>query len=240
MSAPIQISPGVPRPYGERQPAVDGLPGGVGGGRLKRERRGARQDPHEWFRTPPAATAALLARETFPGPIWECAAGDGAMARVLIAAGYETHSTDLVPRGWGLGGVDFLREQTMRGGSASIVTNPPYSLAAPFLLHAQALGAQRVALLLRLAFLEGMRRHRTLFRVRPPNRIWVFSSRLTMWRGDDPNARETGGATPYAWMVWDAAPPADGPRLGWIAETTDEAPRLQPPALPINSMDAGT
>ena len=48
--------------------------------------------------------------------------------------------------------------------------------------------------------------------------MWVFSKRLTLWRGDDPDAKDTGGAIAFAWFVWDAGAPRDkGVQLGWIA-----------------------
>lgn len=37
----------------------------------------------------------MLAAEKFSGPIWEPAAGDGAISRVLAAAGYKVISADL-------------------------------------------------------------------------------------------------------------------------------------------------
>ena len=55
--------------------------------------------------------------------IWEPACGDGAMSRILEAAGHTVISTDLVDRGYGRGGHDFLADhETM---ADHIVTNPP-------------------------------------------------------------------------------------------------------------------
>ena len=66
--------------------------------------------PFEFYPTPPEATRALLAAESFKGPIWEPACGDGAIARELRAAGYDVVATDLVDYGYGEGGRDFLAE----------------------------------------------------------------------------------------------------------------------------------
>jgi len=41
--------------------------------------------------------------ESFEGQIWEPACGDGAISRVLEAAGYQVISTDLIDRGYGQG-----------------------------------------------------------------------------------------------------------------------------------------
>lgn len=161
------------------------------------------REANDFYKTPPHCTRALLAVETFPGAVWEPACGDGAISRVLESAGHEVVSSDLIDRGYGHTGRNFLAETRL--AAWFIVTNPPYRFADEFVLHALTLGAEKVAMLLRLAWLEGERRRRKVFADRPPQRVWVFSGRPTLWNGADPNARSTGGAISYAWFVWDAA-----------------------------------
>jgi hypothetical protein len=178
-----------------------------------RAARGAREK-NDFYRTPPRATRALLDVEAFPREVWEPACGDGAISAVLAEAGHVVTSTDLVPRGFGEPFQDFLLEQEAR--ASCIITNPPFKLADEFVLHALSLGIRHIAILQRLAWLEGGARHTRLWRAHPPARVWVFRKRLTMWRGDDPNARENGGAIPFAWFVW--TPHHTGaPQLGWVA-----------------------
>lgn len=95
-----------------------------------------RRVPHEFYPTPPEAVRALLSVETFDNPIWEPACGDGAVAKVLMAAGHTVVSTDLYGYGFGLSGVDFLAEAEPR--AIHIVTNPPYGhgLADAFIAKA--------------------------------------------------------------------------------------------------------
>lgn len=80
--------------------------------------------------------------------------------------------------GYGEIGHDFL---TTNRRHRNIITNPPFHSAEGFvasaLLHAQA----KFALLLRLAFLEGANRTRTIFDKHPPSRVWVFSERITFY-----------------------------------------------------------
>ena len=58
-----------------------------------------------------------------------------------------------------------------------------------------------MALLLRLAFLEGANRANTIFTQMPPARVWVFSERITFYMK---GARRSGsGTTAYAWFIWD-------------------------------------
>lgn len=81
------------------------------------------REKDDFYPTPPEGTAPLLAVERFDGPIWEPACGQGHMSRVLEDAGHDVISTDLVHRGYGEGGVDFLMEWRPR--APNIVTNPP-------------------------------------------------------------------------------------------------------------------
>lgn len=160
----------------------------------------------------------LLAVERFGGPIWEPACGNGAMARVLQAGGHSVLASDLVNRGHGETGVDFLLEWTLR--APNIVTNPPFKLAAAFVRQAARLKAEKLCLLLRLAFLEGQERA-ALFRDWPPCRIWVFSTRLSMWRGGI-RTSEAGGAIAFAWFVWERGVVV-APAVGWIEPRMPEA-----------------
>jgi hypothetical protein len=91
--------------------------------------------PHGFHRTPPRAVRALLTVERFEGVIWQPACGDGAISHELEAAGYEVISTDLVDRGYGRGGHDFLADHTT--AACHIVTNPPFGrMSAKFVEHA--------------------------------------------------------------------------------------------------------
>ncbi|MGL1779392.1 hypothetical protein ACSTG7_23495, partial [Vibrio parahaemolyticus] len=68
--------------------------------------------------------------------------GEGAIAQVLSAAGHKVVATDLVEYGFGIAGVDFLKE--LRPRAKHIVTNPPYGsgLADAFAERALAFAAQ--------------------------------------------------------------------------------------------------
>lgn len=172
-----------------------------------------KRHPQDYYKTPPVTTRAMLKVETFPGPIWEPAAGDGAISVVLEDAGYDVISTDLIDRGYCGGDCDFLKQRTLL--APNVVTNPPFSLADQFVIHALELGARKVVVLQRLAWLEGMARHERLYSKYPPLRVWAFRGRHTLWRGDDPNPQNKGGVMALAWFTWIAG--FDGsPSLGWL------------------------
>lgn len=174
----------------------------------------------DFYPTPPEGTRALLAVETFDGPIWEPACGDGAMSRVLGDAGYSVVSTDLVARGYGTPAVDFLLEHEAR--APNIVTNPPFKLAQAFAEHSLRLTTGKVAMLARLTWLEGMAR-RPFFEASPLARVWVFSGRLCcLPAGMTSGNGGKGGMVPYAWFVWEHGHQGP-PQLGWISPDKEGA-----------------
>lgn len=163
-------------------------------------KRFADLDGPDFFPTPAWATHALIDNERFEGSIWEPACGDGAMARVLMETGREVDATDLFDRGYGESGVDFLKSTRLVD---NIVTNPPYNAAAGFVHAGLAQTKGKLALLLRLAFLEGAERRQSIFAKTPPARVWVFSERITFYPAGAVQAGS--GTTAYAWFVWDKA-----------------------------------
>jgi hypothetical protein len=168
-------------------------------------------DGPDFYPTPSWASRALLSYEEFSGEIWECACGDGAMSSVLDETGQRVTSSDKYDRGFGDSGIDFLKARRV---ADNIVTNPPYNLSGPFVLHGIEKSRNKLALLLRLAFLEGGERCRRIFSISPPSRVWVFSERITFYPKDA--VRQGSGTTAYAWFVWDKVSD-DQCKLGWIA-----------------------
>jgi hypothetical protein len=173
-------------------------------------KRFADLDGPDFFPTPPWATHALIDNEDFNGDIWECACGNGAMSSVLEETGRNVLSSDLYDRGYGEPGVDFLDcHRTID----NIVTNPPYNAAEGFVRSGVISAKRKFALLLRLAFLEGANRQRTIFSENPPSRVWVFSERITFYPAGA--ERKGSGTTAYAWFVWDKDAP-NGTELRWF------------------------
>ena len=71
----------------------------------------------------------------------------------------------------------------------------------------------KVAMLLKLTFLEGLER-RKLFERTPPSRIWVFSKRVSCAKNGD-FARYGNGAVCYAWFVFEKGF-CGRPEIRWI------------------------
>ena len=81
---------------------------------------------YDYYATEPRAVELLLEQEQFASTIWEPACGEGHISKVLIEHGYEVISTDLIDRGFGSGGVDFLSfPAPFSGAPRGIITEPP-------------------------------------------------------------------------------------------------------------------
>lgn len=192
----------------------------------------------DYFPTPPWAARAGAELIRFVDPeartVWEPACGEGHMAGALGET-FMTVASDIHPFGHGAA-IDFLDEGAALPIEADwIVTNPPFRTAGEFARLGLMRARRGVALLLRLAFLEGGGRHRLLFGAEPLTACAVFSERVPMTLGRwDPAA---SSATAYAWFLWRkgsageprllAVPPGtrsrltkpeDAARWGWRSE----------------------
>jgi len=176
------------------------------------------RDKHDYYPTPPGATRALLRAEApFNGIVWEPACGDGAMARVLEEAGCEVVASDLVDRGYGTGGVDFLLD--WRTSAQHVVTNPPFQHAQAFVEHARQRVPGRVAIFARLQLLEGAKRAELL--QRHLARVHVFSNRVPIAKGRLVEPGEANGRMmAYAWYVFEQAPKS-APTISWVTYRAD-------------------
>ena len=79
----------------------------------------------DYYATDPKAADLLLELETFSPNIWECACGEGHLSKVFENAGHIVKSTDLMDRGFGETGIDFLSIDNLEW-NGDIITNPPY------------------------------------------------------------------------------------------------------------------
>lgn len=169
----------------------------------------------DFYPTPPEATEALLAHETFTGTIWEPACGDGAISRVLEAHGHTVRSTDLNYRGYGIGDRNFLDEfpaYNEDANVANIITNPPFKLAEEFIWKSLEMTTGKVAMLCKLQFLEGGKR-KLMFESTPLKKVYVFSKRLSMTRNGE--KMKNSGMIAFAWFVWEHGYTGEA-TIGWL------------------------
>jgi len=159
----------------------------------------------DFYETPEWATEALFLKETFVGCVYEPACGHGAMVRIIQKYN-DCIGSDI------LFGDDFL---TSDKNMENIVTNPPYSLAEDFVRKARQISTGKVAMLLKLTFLESARR-KSLFEDEyfPLSTVYVFSKRVQMWEQGKEKPKNSSMMA-YAWFVWDKSHRGNA-KLKWI------------------------
>lgn len=71
----------------------------------------------DYYATDPIAAEWLIKIEHLNHNIWECACGEGHLAKVFKDHGYNVRSTDLIDRGYGMGGGRFspTKRAVLRG-----------------------------------------------------------------------------------------------------------------------------
>ena len=163
------------------------------------------REVNDYYATEPRAVELLLELEKFSHKIWEPACGEGHISKVLESNGYSVASTDLIDRGYGMGGIDFLSFVGNVSGY-DIITNPPYKYGMEFVVKAlEVVGeGQKVAMFLKLQFLEGKNRGK-LFERYPPKTVYVARGRLLCAKNGDFDGMMAGcgSAVAYCWFVWE-------------------------------------
>lgn len=157
--------------------------------------------PADFYPTPSDVTYSLLPHIQGYLPagslVWEPACGDGAMARVLEAAGFCVAATDLrQDSGYGIGGIDFIDGGHSVTDVAAIITNPPFKIADKF-IEAAVQRAPVVAMLLKSQYWHAARRL-ALFETHPPAAVLPLTWRpsfLEKERGSSP-------LMDVIWVVW--------------------------------------
>jgi hypothetical protein len=184
---------------------------------------------HDFYATPQENVDCLHLVEPVDGTIWwEPACGQGHISkRVEELTQIGVYSTDLIDRGYGLGGIDFLQVEKivldgtvgtvfeMKDGNKlyfakqirGIITNPPFDdLAELFIRHAIKLMKPvngKVIMFLRNEFDCGKTR-RGLFNGISPD--FPFAHKIVVTKR--PRWIEGSKGSPrhsYAWFVWDFA-----------------------------------
>ena len=160
------------------------------------------REVNDYYATEPKALELLLQEESFSDKVWECACGEGHLAKVLKEHGYKVLATDLIDRGYGIGDVDFLKWSSEWDGD--IITNPPYKYAQEFVQKALEIITEghKVVMFLKLQFLEGKAR-RKLFDKYPPRTVYISSSRLQCAMNGDFEKYSKSIAVAYAWFIWE-------------------------------------
>lgn len=175
---------------------------------VSRTNRNGLRPTSDFYPTPAEAVRPFIAMERDAmfradrGRVWECAAGDGAIAQELRSARFKVIESDLYVHARVKGTpklnfrADFLNSEGPR--SRAIVTNPPFKLADDFVRHALRLGARYVAMLLPITYLAGLKRADVIDQLA---RVLVLAFRVTL-KPKRVKLKNSGVVT-YAWFVWE-------------------------------------
>jgi hypothetical protein len=173
----------------------------------------------DFYATPMEATEALMKSENFDGNIWECACGNGMMSEILKK--YNTViSSDLIDRGYGKIGIDFLKTNNRDSGYDiydNVITNPPFNLFQEFAEKALYESNKKVALFGKLQALEGQKRA-TFLQTTPLKTVYVFKKRINPLRNGNPldeNGKKWCSTMAFAWYVWEKGYTGK-PQIEWI------------------------
>ena len=171
--------------------------------------------PYDAYVTPEIAVKELLKREKFTGQGWEPAVGTGVIAKYFPGI----LTSDIRGEELGVETQDFLKASKQVD---FIITNPPYCYQFEFVETALRLARLKVAMFLRLQFLESRQRYH-LFQKYQPSKVYVFSNRLCCLTED---GKPTGVMIPFCWIIWDKN--YKGPTiLDWILSEDPNAKLFQ-------------
>ncbi|MBE9561782.1 MAG: NAD(P)-dependent oxidoreductase [Proteobacteria bacterium] len=155
----------------------------------------------DFYATDPKAIDILLSVEKFKRMVLEPACGMGHLSKRLKKHDYIVESMDLIDRGYGRTGIDFLKHNYTWSGD--IITNPPFKHAVEFIKHSLDIlpVGNKVAMFLKILFLETDGR-KQLFLKYPPKVIYILANRLCCAKDGD-FVKNNTKAVGYAWYVFE-------------------------------------
>ena len=186
---------------------------------------GYERQPQDFYATPPEVTKALVRWVRLPSGIWEPFCGNGAISQVLEEQGHSVVSTDLVDRGYGEGGRDFMLEDRMPEGKTAIVTNPPYGRGLHrFVDHALELVRPvggTVAMLVNIQWQTGAENSKRL-RIPAFDASVILTDRIRFIPDTDERPGEN-----HCWMVWDWSRTPGPARLLFADRDPESEPEMR-------------
>jgi hypothetical protein len=156
---------------------------------------------NDYYATHPDSVKALLAVEEIIYPALEPACGEGHIAKLLDG---DVVASDLIDRGYGIGGKDFLLEYD-NGQFATVITNPPFNLFTEFVRRSLSVATNKVIMFGKLQALEGQKRADYLEKT-PLRTVYVFKKRqqpLRDGKETDENGKKLSSTMAFAWFVWE-------------------------------------
>lgn len=163
------------------------------------------REEHDFYGTPIEEVENILRVENLKEPILDPCCGTGNMQQALFNSGYRNYiATDLIDRDFGQPNLDFLSDDyPYTEGIESIIINPPFKYAQEFVEKAIKIAKDKVIVLARIQFLEGIKRYDGIFKENPPTRTYIYVDRIGCAKNNDFINNGKGNSMVYAWYVWD-------------------------------------
>lgn len=171
------------------------------------------------FPTPPWATRSVCEWLEQKGidianmKVREPAANRGHMVKPLSEYFREVEGSDIHDYGYGFPVRNFVTEEDFSEVDFTI-TNPPFILAKDFVEKALRTSKIGVAVIVRLAFIEGKDRYNNLFKEKPPSYLLQYVERVGMCKGTI--KKDVSTATAYCWLVWLKDDDSGECKINWI------------------------
>lgn len=179
----------------------------------------------DFYATDGVAIDKLRSSYDIPKRVWECSCGEGHLSKRLSAFGHQVYSSDLIDRGYGVTGRDFLMEQSFPWvgydlDDCCILTNPPFKPSVDFIEHALRIAPYDhtpIIMLMKTTALEGKGRWERLYSKGYLHAIYQFRERLLCAKNGDFEGMRAGGgsAVAYAFYVF-MRKRCDAPKIYWI------------------------
>ena len=194
----------------------------LSGGQLAGGNSTSKREENDFYATNPETLKLFLYEfwkdNSFEGDILEPACGQGHISQTLreMLPNFNIISTDLIDRGYGQGGVNFLTHDYGRTFN-TVITNPPFSLAKEFIEKGLKVADKYVIMLCKIQLLEGVKR-KDMFLNTPLKYVYVHTTRQATWKEGKPTdskGKKWATTMCLAWFVWDKEYEGE-PIIRWI------------------------
>ena len=166
------------------------------------------REKYDFYATPKEATELFLKHHDlgYANSFLEPACGMGHISDVLKKnfPHAEVASFDLIDRGYGIGGVDYLTKNFGRKFDV-VITNPPFKHAQEFIEKGLQDSKKSVIMFAKIQFLETVKRAE-LFKNTHLKYVYVHSKRVSPMRGGKPlneEGKPWSSAMCFCWFVWE-------------------------------------
>lgn len=180
---------------------------------------GEDREEHDFYATHPCSILPLLELLGWIDGgkiIRENSCGQGHLSEELKKYGHSVVSSDLIDRGYGVTGVDFIQDHWLDTQYYDgVIMNPPYKHALEFVKKSLQI-APVVCAFLKIQFLEGGDRtgRHEFFKNNPPKTVAVFSDRVPSSKNAT-FAKGESSTVCYAWYIWERGFTGD-PVIKWL------------------------